>query len=81
MKIKQFWGTTENAVKIQVNCAITAYCLIAIVAKTLKTERTIYETLQIFEKSLLDKTPINQLISKFDYKNVKERNDNLLLFN
>jgi transposase len=80
LKIKQFWGITENAVKIQVNCAIAAYCLIAIIAKTLKTERTIYEILQIFEKSLLDKTPVNQLINKFDYKNVKERNDNLLIF-
>jgi transposase len=81
LKIKQFWGTTENAVKIQVNCAVIAYCLIAIVAKTLKTERTIYELLQIFGKSLLDKTPINQLINKSDYKNVKDPNDNLLLFN
>ncbi|EGK01655.1 IS4 family transposase, partial [Dysgonomonas gadei] len=81
LKIKQFWGTTENAVKIQVNCAVIAYCLIAIVAKKLKTERTIYELLQIFGKSLLDKTPINQLINKSDYKNVKEQIDNLLLFN
>ena len=32
LKIKQFWETTENAVKIQVNCAIIAYCLVAIVA-------------------------------------------------
>jgi len=79
LKIKQFWGTTENAVKIQVNCAITAYCLVAIVAKALKTERTIYEILQIFGKSLLDKTPINQLITKSDCKNVKELNYNLLL--
>jgi hypothetical protein len=81
LKIKQFWGTSENAVKIQVNCAITAYCLVAVVAKTLKTERTIYEILQIFGKSLLDKTPINQLIKKSDHKNIKELNCNLLLFN
>jgi len=80
LKIKQFWGTTENAVKIQVNCAIVAYCLVGIVAKALKTERTIYEILQILGKSLLDKTPINQLINKSDYKNVKERYNNLLLF-
>ena len=81
LKIKQFWGTSENAVKIRLNCAIIAYCLVAIVAKTLKTERTIYEILQILGKSLLDKTPINQLIKKSDYKNVKEQNFNLLLFN
>jgi len=81
LKIKQFWGTTENAVKIQVNCAIIAYCLVAIAAKTLKTERTIYEILQILGKSLLDKTPINQLLNKSDYQNVKERDCMLLLFN
>jgi transposase len=81
LKIKQFWGTTENAVKIQINCAIIAYCLVAIVAKALKTERTIYEILQILGKSLLDKTPINQLFNKSDYQNVKERDCKLLLFN
>jgi hypothetical protein len=81
LKIKQFWGTTENAVKIQVNCAVIAYCLVAIVAKALKTERTIYEILQILGKSLLDKTLINHLLNKSDYKNVKELNYNLLLFN
>jgi transposase len=81
LKIKQFWGTTENAVKIQVNCAIIAYCLVAIVAKNLKTQKTIYEILQILGKSLLDKTPINHLLNKSDYKDVKERNYNLLLFN
>jgi len=81
LKIKQFWGTTENAVKIQINCAMIAYCLVAIVAKALKTERTIYETLQILGKSLLDKTPINQLINKSDYQNVKKHDCILLLFN
>jgi hypothetical protein len=81
LKIKQFWGTSENAVKIQVNCAIIAYCLVAIVAKTIKAERTIYEILQILGKSLLDKMPVNQLINKSDCKNIKELNGNLLLFN
>jgi transposase len=80
LKIKSFWGTTENAVKIQIYCAIIAYCLVAIVAKSLKTERTIYENLQILGKSLLDKTPINQLLMKSDYKNIKEQDYNLLLF-
>jgi len=81
LRVKQFWGTTENAVKIQVNCAIVAYCLVAIVAKKLKSEKTIYEILQIVGKSLLDKTPLNQLLNKSDYKDVKERNYTLLLFN
>lgn len=81
LKIKSFWGTTENAVRIQVNCAIIAYCLVAIAAKQLKTERTIYEILQITGNSLLDKTPVNELLKKADYNNVKEPDCNLLLFN
>jgi three-Cys-motif partner protein len=47
---------------------------------SLKTERTIYEILQILGKSLLDKTPINQLLNKSDCQNVKERDCMLLLF-
>ncbi|MDR2470366.1 MAG: IS4 family transposase [Tannerella sp.] len=81
LKVKSFWGTTENAVKIQINCAIVAYCLVAIVAKALKSDRSIYEILQILGKSLIDKTPVIQLLKKSDYKNVKEPDDNLLLFN
>ncbi len=81
LKVLQYWGTSENAVKIQISCAIVAYCLVAIVAKELKTERTLYEILQIVGKSLLDKTPVRELLTKPDYKNVKEPECNLLLFN
>ncbi|MDR0907527.1 MAG: IS4 family transposase, partial [Rikenellaceae bacterium] len=61
--------------------AIIAYCLVAIVADALHSERTSYEILQILGRSLLDKTPVNELLTKPDYKNVKEPNCNLLLFN
>jgi Transposase DDE domain/Domain of unknown function (DUF4372) len=74
LKIKAFWGTTENAVRIQIYSAIIAYCLVAIVGKELKLERSTYEILQIFGISLLDKTPINELLTNIDYKNVKELN-------
>jgi IS4 transposase len=40
LKIKSFWGTSENAVRIQLYCAIIAYCLVAIVAEELKTGRS-----------------------------------------
>lgn len=72
LKIKAFWGTTINAVKIQMYCAIIAYCLVALVGSKLKVERSIYEILQIFSISLLDKTPINEVLTKCDYKNFKE---------
>ncbi len=74
LKIKSFWGTSENAVRIQIYSAIIAYCLVAIVGHELKLERSTYEILQILGISLLDKTPVNELFAKIDYKNVKELN-------
>jgi len=81
LKVKTFWGHTENAVKIQLYCAIIAYCLVAIVAKELKIERHIYTILQIVGFSLHDKTPLKQLLTTSDYQNIKELDYNLLLFN
>ena len=78
LKIKAFWGNSENAVRIQIYSAIIVYCLVAIVGKELKIERSTYEILQILGISLLDKTPINELFTKIDYKNVKELNYNQL---
>lgn len=78
LKIKSFWGTSENAVRIQIYSAITAYCLVAIVATELKTDRSTYEILQVMGISLLDKTPVNELLKKIDYKDVKELNCNQL---
>ena len=47
LKIKKFWGTSENAVRIQIYCAIITYCLVAIVQHDMKLERSIYEVIQI----------------------------------
>jgi hypothetical protein len=81
LKVKSFWGYTANAVNIQLYCAIIAYCLVAIAAKMLKIERPIYTILQIVGFSLHDKTPLCELLSEADYKNIKEQDYNLLLFN
>jgi hypothetical protein len=78
LRIKSFWGTTMNAVKIQIYCAIIAYCLVAIIGNKLKVDRPIYEILQILSISLLDKTPVREILTKCDYKNVKEQNLNQL---
>lgn len=80
LKVKTFWGRTENAVRIQINVAIISYCLITIVAKELKINRSNYEILQIISASLLDKTPVNELLSKIDYNNVNEQSTNQLVF-
>jgi len=81
LKVKSFWGHTENAVRIQIYCAVIAYCLVSIVAKELDVNRPIYEILQILSISLTDKTPVKELLASSDYKNVKEHIYNLLLFN
>lgn len=68
LKIKKFWGTSENAVRIQVSVAIVTYCLVAIVQKALNTRRSTCELLQILSVSLLDKTPLKELCEKADAK-------------
>jgi len=78
VKVKSFWGHTPNAVKTQLYCAIISYCLVAIVGKELKIERTTYEILQILGIFLLDKIPVKELLANNDYKNVKEPNCNQL---
>lgn len=72
LKIKKFWGTSENAVRIQIYCAIITYCLVAIMQHDMKLERSVYEVLQIFGISLTDKTPLRDL---FDKKNINDVND------
>jgi hypothetical protein len=81
LKVKTFWGRIENAVRVQINVAIISYCLISIVAKELKINRSNYEILQILSASLLDKTPVNELLMKTDYNNANELNTNQLVFN
>lgn len=80
LKVKTFWGTSENAVRIQINIAIITFCLVSIIANDLKINRTNYEILQILSVSLLDKTPINELLMKSDYNNVNELDSNQLNF-
>ena len=78
LKVKSFWGTSENAVRIQIYTAIITYCLVAIIGCELNLERSTYEILQIIGISLLDKTPVNELFARIDYKDVKELNYNQL---
>ncbi|WP_438839233.1 hypothetical protein [Bacteroides stercoris] len=75
MRIKKFWGTSENAVHIQIHCAIITYYLVAIVQHDMKLERSVYEALQILGISLTDKTHLNDLFDKSNFKNAKDRYD------
>lgn len=83
LKIKKFWGTTENAVRIQIYTAIITYCLVAIIQHDMKLKRSIYETLQILSISLTDKTPLRELFDKPDFQNIKDQlsSNEQLLFN
>ena len=72
LKIKKFWGTTENAVRIQISSAIIAYRLVAIVQHDFQLKRSTYEVLQILSISLMDKTPLVDLFKRTDFNNVKE---------
>lgn len=75
LKIRKFWGTTENAVRIQVYAAICTYCLVAIVQHDMKLDRSTYEVLQILSISLTDKTNLRELFSKTKFQYDKERTD------
>ena len=69
LRIKAFFGTSENAVKTQVWIAISVYVLVAIVKKELRLERSMSEILQILSLSLFEKTP---LFAALSCKNTKK---------
>ena len=60
LRIKKFLGTSENAVKTQIWCAVSTYVLIAIVRKELQIETPLYTLLQILSVSVFEKIPINK---------------------
>ena len=75
LKIKRFWGETENAVRIQIYCAICAYCLVAIVQHDMLLQLSTYETLQILGISLTDNSHLTDLLNRVNLQYVKEQND------
>jgi hypothetical protein len=64
LRIKRFYGTSENAVKTQIWIAISVYVLVAIVKKRLKIERDLYTILQILSVTLFEKTELEQALSR-----------------
>ncbi len=79
LRIKAFYGTTENAVKSQIWIAISVYVLVAIVKKRLKLDRSLYTILQILSVTLFEKTPISQALSHIDYDETEASEDNQLI--
>lgn len=72
--IKKLWGHSQNAVKIHIWTAICTYLIVAYVKKTVKSELSIYQIMQILSISAFDKTPISQLLNDFqNNQNVNEQ--------
>ena len=78
LRIKKFYGTTENAVKTQIWIAITVYVLVAIVKKRLNTEASLYTILQILSLTLFEKIPLDQLLKNTEIQMTTQQNNNQL---
>jgi hypothetical protein len=78
LRIKAFYGTSENAVKTQIWIAVSVYVLAAIIKKRMNLEISLYTMLQIFSISIFDKTPLLQLLTNTSYENQISTNDNQL---
>ena len=63
LRIKAFFGTTENAVKTQIWIAVSVYALVAIVKKRIQLSASLYEILQILSLTMFERMPIDQLLS------------------
>jgi hypothetical protein len=78
LRIKAFYGTSENAVKTQIWIAISVYVLVAIVKKEMKLDQSLYTILQILSVTLFEKMPILQVLSKNHCTNLIPVIDNQL---
>jgi hypothetical protein len=71
LRIKAFYGTTENALKTQIWIAISIYVLVAIVKKRLNLQGSLYRILQILSVSVFEKTPLLKVLSDVDFKDLE----------
>lgn len=67
LRIKSFYGTSENAVKVQIWIAVSVYLLVAIIRKRLNIQASLYTILQVLSVSIFERTMINQLLTFYDY--------------
>jgi Domain of unknown function (DUF4372)/Transposase DDE domain len=78
LRIKAFYGTSENAVKAQIWIAISVYVLVSIVKKRMKLEYSLYTILQVLSVSLFEKTPLYQAFSGQHYNELLPNDSNQL---
>ena len=79
LRIKAFFGTSENAVKIQIWIAISIYVLVAIVKKKLRLKKSLYEILQILSVTIFEKDQLFQALMENDSKTEQPQNDKQLM--
>lgn len=81
LRIKAFYGTSENAVKTQIWIAVSIYVLVAIVRKRLGLEVSLYQILQILSVTLFEKTPILRALQETGFEdNLGDPGNQLILF-
>jgi hypothetical protein len=82
LRIKTFYGTSENAVKAQIWIAVSVYVLVAIMKKRLKIETSLYTILQVLSVTLFERMSLIQILTDQTCENETSNNDNqLFLFN
>ncbi|MCP4296084.1 MAG: IS4 family transposase [Proteobacteria bacterium] len=80
LRVKSFFGTSENAVKTQIWIAISVYVLVAIIKKRFKIEASLYTILQILSLTLFEKRSLKHVLTFNDYKEEPTQNSNQLNF-
>jgi Domain of unknown function (DUF4372)/Transposase DDE domain len=81
LRIKAFYGTSENAVKTQIWIAVSIYVLVAIVRKRLELEMSLYQILQILSIALLEKTPILSVLEAWDSRSdLPDHSNQMIMF-
>ena len=78
LRIKRFYGTSENAVKVQIWIAVSVYLIVAIIRKKLNIQASLYTILQILSVSVFERTMLNQLLTFYDYATETTANNNQL---
>jgi hypothetical protein len=81
LRIKHFYGTSDNAVKTQIWISICVYVLVAIVKKHLASERSLYSILQILSVNAFEQVPLSQVLTEIASQNMEAGNCNQLVFN
>lgn len=79
LKIKKFWGHSDNAVKTQIWIALCTYLIVALIKRKFDSQKSLYEILQILSVSAFDKTPLNQLLSNTQLHLQEKPNHNQLI--